>query len=475
MSVTARTGLDDALAAVSVYSIGSTAPYVPCTHVYTDDLRGSLLLLRLALTGHGRASHTRVPDTLSHTELQLPTFDGAGVRYRAAMTVLDSVLPGGVDVVVDAGNIGASAIHYLPVRRGGRFLVALGMGGMGYSFGAGIGVRSAETPPYGGHRRRRRVLHAWHGDSHRAAVPAAGDVRALQQQRPRDVRHPRAAVLRRPLQLQPFRPKPFGRRPGSDVPGSVLGRRRRHRRAARRAARGPGRRRPVGRQHRVLGRRNPAVRTFLDNARLDQHKGDDRPMSLPALEDIAAHRGTTDPIEGVVRIETSPREKATPIIMEMMRSVYPHDEVFGEYCTVNDYVDCPPDELFDYLADTRSLEEWTYSLRGFTPTEEPGLWLAYDRLGSETEIYTRTVANREATHRRLPLRLGPGQAPVDDLPDAGGRRAGGARQARFGGAVDQLPPPVLRPQPVPGDRAAASGRCGSATSGTCSAPATCWS
>jgi hypothetical protein len=119
-------------------------------------------------------------------------------------------------------------------------------------------------------------------------------------------------------------------------------------------------------------------------------------MSLPALDDITAHRGTADPIDDVVRIETSPREKATPIIMEMMRSVYPHDEVFGEFCTVNSYIDCPPDELFDYMADTRCLEEWTYSLRGFTPTEEPGLWLAYDRLGSETRIFTRTVANREA-------------------------------------------------------------------------------
>ena len=52
-------------------------------------------------------------------------------------------------------------------------------------------------------------------------------------------------------------------------------------------------------------------------------------MSLPALEDITAHRGTADPIEGVTRIETSPREQATPIILEMMRSVYPHDQVFG--------------------------------------------------------------------------------------------------------------------------------------------------
>ena len=124
-------------------------------------------------------------------------------------------------------------------------------------------------------------------------------------------------------------------------------------------------------------------------------------MSLPALEDITAHTGTTDPIDGLIRIETSPKEKATPIVMEMMRSVYPHDEVFGTYCTVNDYIDCPPDELFDYMADTRCLEEWTYSLRGFTPTETPGLWLAHDRLGAGpagpgSAIYTRTVTNREA-------------------------------------------------------------------------------
>jgi hypothetical protein len=38
-----------------------------------------------------------------------------------------------------------------------------------------------------------------------------------------------------------------------------------------------------------------------------------------ALEDVSAHRGGTDPIEGLIRIETSPREQATPIIMEMIR------------------------------------------------------------------------------------------------------------------------------------------------------------
>src|SRR5581483_3980499 len=140
LPVTARTGIDDALASVPTVSLGSAAPYLPCTHVHTDDLSGSLTLLAVALSGTGRPSGLRVPDSLPHTELAPPAIDDAGMRYRAAMRVLDGALPDGVDIVVDAGNTGAAAIHYLPVRRNGRFVVALGMGGMGYSFGAGIGM-----------------------------------------------------------------------------------------------------------------------------------------------------------------------------------------------------------------------------------------------------------------------------------------------------------------------------------------------
>jgi acetolactate synthase I/II/III large subunit len=140
LSVTARTGLDDALAAVRTISIGSAPPYQPCTHVHTEDLRGSLRKLTRALSGPGRPRGLRVPDFVAATELSPPPFAGAGVRYRDAMVVLDRALPDGTDVIVDAGNTGAAAIHHLPVRRGGRFAVALGMGGMGYSFGAGIGM-----------------------------------------------------------------------------------------------------------------------------------------------------------------------------------------------------------------------------------------------------------------------------------------------------------------------------------------------
>jgi len=145
LSVTARAGLDEALAAVRTVSIGSAPPYVPCTHVHTDDLRASLRMLTRALSGAGRPTGLRVPDMVARTELTPPPFDGEGVRYRDAMAELDQVLPDEVDIVVDAGNTGAAAIHYLPVRRKGRFAVALGMGGMGYSFGAGIGMAFARA------------------------------------------------------------------------------------------------------------------------------------------------------------------------------------------------------------------------------------------------------------------------------------------------------------------------------------------
>jgi acetolactate synthase I/II/III large subunit len=166
LSVTARAGLDEALASVPTISLGSAAPYVPCTHVHTEDLRGSLTMLTLALSGAGRPAGIRVPDSVRQSELTPPPFDGPGVRYRDAMTVLDQVLPDGVDIVVDAGNTGAAAIHYLPVRRGGRFLVALGMGGMGYSFGAGIGMAFGSTggrAKRNGQRPRRTVVIAGDG------------------------------------------------------------------------------------------------------------------------------------------------------------------------------------------------------------------------------------------------------------------------------------------------------------------------
>lgn len=156
MTVTARAGLDSVLGSVPTYSIGAQVPYPSCTHVHSGDLRESLTRLARALSGTGRPTQVRVPDHLPRTELRPPDHHGPGIRYRDAMAVLDADLADGTDIVVDAGNVGASAIHYLPARRDGRFMVALGMGGMGYSFGAGIGMtfhRASDAATTGTARR----------------------------------------------------------------------------------------------------------------------------------------------------------------------------------------------------------------------------------------------------------------------------------------------------------------------------------
>ena len=67
--------------------------------------------------------------------------------------------------------------------------------------------------------------------------------------------------------------------------------------------------------------------------------------------------------------------------MELTHAVYPHHQVYGQYCTIQEYVDCPPEQAYDYLRQGHHLEEWTYSLRGFETRRTPGLWVGHDRLG----------------------------------------------------------------------------------------------
>lgn len=114
-------------------------------------------------------------------------------------------------------------------------------------------------------------------------------------------------------------------------------------------------------------------------------------VTLPALSDIPAGS-----LPGVVRIEDFDEEESAPIVFDMVRSVYPHDQIYGDYCTVEGFIAVPPRELYEYLADTRSLEEWTYSLRGMAETDEPELWVTGDGVGGGAAIYVRTVASPEA-------------------------------------------------------------------------------
>jgi hypothetical protein len=101
-------------------------------------------------------------------------------------------------------------------------------------------------------------------------------------------------------------------------------------------------------------------------------------------------------VPNLKRIENFSKEDLQALAMELTHAVYPHEEVYGQYCTLESYIDCPPDDVFRYLSDTRTLAEWTYSLRGFEPVSDDGLYVSYDKIGGKTKIYTRTVAHQAA-------------------------------------------------------------------------------
>ncbi|MFF0636072.1 thiamine pyrophosphate-binding protein [Nocardia sp. NPDC004151] len=145
LPLTARAGLDTALAACPrVVYLGIEQPFVP-VHA---EARGPLAaaLRGVANSTHGtEGAHLEPgsvgahPDRLPLPELSVPPAPGRGVRYRPAVAAIEAALDPGTDVVADAGNTGAAVVHHLGIPEGGRFLIALGMGGMGYAFGAGIG------------------------------------------------------------------------------------------------------------------------------------------------------------------------------------------------------------------------------------------------------------------------------------------------------------------------------------------------
>ncbi|MEY9966180.1 acetolactate synthase-1/2/3 large subunit [Streptacidiphilus sp. MAP12-16] len=134
----ARGGLDPALAGTPVICIDPEPPFVPGIA-----LRGALRDSLRTVAGRLDAGVRQAPEHAGPSPLPTPPTSRGTTSYAAAVAAVEAALPPDAHVFVDAGNAGASAIHLLPAPRHGRFVVALGMGGMGYTFGAGIGAALA--------------------------------------------------------------------------------------------------------------------------------------------------------------------------------------------------------------------------------------------------------------------------------------------------------------------------------------------
>ncbi|MFK4148467.1 thiamine pyrophosphate-dependent enzyme [Streptomyces sp. NPDC004065] len=138
----ARGGLDRALSGTRVVCLGSEPPFVAATTV-DGDLRRALSAVTGRLPPGDRPSPAHAGPRPTPPRGPVAATGGRTIPYAQAVSAVAAALPEDAHVFVDAGNAGASAIHLLPAPARGRFVVAVGMGGMGYTFGAGIGAALA--------------------------------------------------------------------------------------------------------------------------------------------------------------------------------------------------------------------------------------------------------------------------------------------------------------------------------------------
>jgi hypothetical protein len=99
-------------------------------------------------------------------------------------------------------------------------------------------------------------------------------------------------------------------------------------------------------------------------------------------------------IPNLVRCEKFDREALGERITELTHTVYRHEQVYGPYVTIHEHIDCPPEDVFAYMAGPYSLLEWTYSVRELRKTDRPDLLVGVD--SGRAPIYCRTVAHADA-------------------------------------------------------------------------------
>ncbi|MEY9947667.1 thiamine pyrophosphate-binding protein [Kitasatospora sp. GAS1066B] len=138
----ARAGLEPALAGTPLICIDPEPPFVPGISL-RGELRDTLRMVAGRLDPGPRPAPDHAGPAPLPTPSTPPTPRSGATSYASAVAAIEAALPPEAHVFVDAGNAGASAIHLLPAPRHGRFVVAVGMGGMGYTFGAGIGAALA--------------------------------------------------------------------------------------------------------------------------------------------------------------------------------------------------------------------------------------------------------------------------------------------------------------------------------------------
>ncbi|GII80015.1 acetolactate synthase [Sphaerisporangium rufum] len=142
----ARAGLEDGLAGKVLICFDRRPPHVdagvPVLRV-DGELRAELRAVTRAFTGPAPHGPDGCPPHPGLSYLPHERSRDGRIAVREVIETVAGFVPEDANVVSDAGNTGCGVLHFLPAPRRGRSLLALGMGGMGFSFGAAIGAAFA--------------------------------------------------------------------------------------------------------------------------------------------------------------------------------------------------------------------------------------------------------------------------------------------------------------------------------------------
>lgn len=110
-------------------------------------------------------------------------------------------------------------------------------------------------------------------------------------------------------------------------------------------------------------------------------------------ENLITNGMKLEDIPGIYRCENHGAEEALAKagVKELEKETYSHEEIFGNYCQLAEYINCPVEMAFEYTKNVYSLEEWTFSVRELQHVED-GLYKGKDNLTKNTYVYVRVEA-----------------------------------------------------------------------------------
>lgn len=111
--------------------------------------------------------------------------------------------------------------------------------------------------------------------------------------------------------------------------------------------------------------------------------------------DLKIHGISVEKIKGLYRSEEYSPVDAYARFERETKEKYSHDEIYGKWWTISEFIDVPADFAYEYVSNIYSLEEWSFGIRDLKHIGQ-GTYQGQDNFTKPTEIFLRSEVFRDA-------------------------------------------------------------------------------